>query len=437
MGNQSAKSVQNSPLNQEEITFVEDSFKSVSTDGKLDANTLTQAWSGELDPEFLTYTIESFFGQSEIITSKAFADHFYAITKGNLYEKSNFINTNVLGNPMGAEGGITHEKLLPYVSAVVRSYIIVLDHNRTTQYSSWINQNVLVKLTDFDNYSEFLLNNLVNTQIISLNELENWLHFNPTWLEMWKAVILYLYSTRMTHIPACAECHPKTLPLCELPPNCGELKSILDIGKIMFLNGQIPTALRSKWRLLFNSKIHGESFATFLGKIMNQGPTLLIVQDHEGYMFGGFAPHSWNLKPKFVGNESAVLFKLEPKMQSFDTSGYNDHYQYLNINQQTMPNGLGMGGQFQYWGLWIDCEYGLGQSSETCTTFKNYKQLSKSKAFHVKNMEVWGVGEVQNKDEAVGKTKSILDMHLEDQVILDLAGKGRHSEGLRDPDLGD
>lgn len=27
-------------------------------------------------------------------------------------------------------------------------------------------------------------------------------------------------------------------------------------------------------------------------------------------------------------------------MRVFVTTGYNDHYQYLNLHQQTMPNGL-------------------------------------------------------------------------------------------------
>ena len=29
-----------------------------------------------------------------------------------------------------------------------------------------------------------------------------------------------------------------------------------------------------------------------------------------------------------------------------------------NLKQKTMPNGLGMGGQLEYFGLWIDSEFG-------------------------------------------------------------------------------
>ncbi|XP_055920487.1 MTOR-associated protein MEAK7 [Eupeodes corollae] len=439
MGNQSAKSDKSSPLNTEETQFVDNSFKGLTSNhDKLKSDIISTAWSNLVDPEYLAYTKESLFGKTEAITNKPYVEHYYVVVKGSLYEKSSYINTRIFGNPLGVEGGITPDSLLKFVSSVVRSYFIMLDHNKTPQYKSWLDRNVVANRKDIDNYSQYLLKDLMNVQPVSLDELENWLHFNPLWLEMWKAVVVFIYSQKSsTRIPSTAECHPKTLPFCELPPNCNQLKSIMDVGKIMFLSDQLPTEFRTKWRLLFNSQLHGESFATFLGKIINKGPTVLIIEDEQRHIFGGFAPHSWNLHPKFVGNDTALLFTLQPTMQSFIPSGYNDHYQYLNTSQQTMPNGLGMGGQFEYWGLWLDCEYGLGQSSETCTTFKNYKQLSANKAFNVRNIEVWAVGEEPEKEDGDGPQRSILDKNLEDKVILDLAGRQMHSEGLRDPDLED
>jgi hypothetical protein len=43
--------------------------------------------------------------------------------------------------------------------------------------------------------------------------------------------------------------------------------------------------------------------------------------------------------------------------------------QYFNIKQKTMPNGLGMGGQLEYFGFWIDSEFGLVRTAPSCTTF--------------------------------------------------------------------
>ena len=52
-----------------------------------------------------------------------------------------------------------------------------------------------------------------------------------------------------------------------------------------------------------------------------------------------------------------------------------------------------MGGQFDYFGLWLDADYGRGHSraQPTCTTY-NSPQLSASPNFKVDHLEVWGVG---------------------------------------------
>ena len=41
-----------------------------------------------------------------------------------------------------------------------------------------------------------------------------------------------------------------------------------------------------------------------------------------------------------IGSSNNFLFSLSPKMAVYPSTGFNDHYQYLNIQQQTFPNGL-------------------------------------------------------------------------------------------------
>ena len=61
-----------------------------------------------------------------------------------------------------------------------------------------------------------------------------------------------------------------------------------------------------------------------------------------------------------------------------------------------------MGGQLDYFGLWLSQEFGKGHSKAKsyCTTY-NSPQLSKSESFQIHGLEVWGVGaspeEVQAK----------------------------------------
>lgn len=73
---------------------------------------------------------------------------------------------------------------------------------------------------------------------------------------------------------------------------------------------------------------------------MDQGSTVVIVEDSNGFIFGGYATESWALGPNYLGNENSFLFTLRPKMRCFPSTGYNPHYQYLNLHQQTMPNGM-------------------------------------------------------------------------------------------------
>lgn len=57
-----------------------------------------------------------------------------------------------------------------------------------------------------------------------------------------------------------------------------------------------------------------------------------------------------------------------------------------------------MGGQFDFFGLWIDQEFGIGHSKAKplCTTYKS-PQLSKSENFKIEALNVWGVGEKPKK----------------------------------------
>jgi hypothetical protein len=86
------------------------------------------------------------------------------------------------------------------------------------------------------------------------------------------------------------------LPTCENIHYMPDYPSFIDISQIIFINSQLPPEYQSKWRFLFSSQIHGESFSTLLGRIMDQGATVIIVEDTNGYIFGGFATDSWALR---------------------------------------------------------------------------------------------------------------------------------------------
>ncbi|XP_030045335.1 MTOR-associated protein MEAK7-like isoform X2 [Microcaecilia unicolor] len=138
------------------------------------------------------------------------------------------------------------------------------------------------------------------------------------------------------------------------------------------------------------------------------------------------------LELRSPGDNRCFLFSVFPRLEVYTYTGYNDHYMYLNHGQQTMPNGLGMGGQHNYFGLWIDSNYGKGHSKAKpkCTTY-NSPQLSAQDDFLLDALEVWAVGDLPESVLLKGKT-SILDVDPEAQALLEMTGKSRQSAGLRD-----
>ena len=52
-----------------------------------------------------------------------------------------------------------------------------------------------------------------------------------------------------------------------------------------------------------------------------------------------------------------------------------------------------MGGQFDYFGLWLDHDYGHGHSrgEPHCSTFRS-PQLAGKENFQIELLEIWGLG---------------------------------------------
>ncbi|KAF3689265.1 TLD domain-containing protein 1 TBC/LysM-associated domain-containing protein 1 [Channa argus] len=229
---------------------------------------------------------------------------------------------------------------------------------------------------------------------------------------------------------------PTLLPPCRETP-WKKLRCLLDLPTLMFLAPQVPDNYNAPWRLVFSTWLHGESFTRMVASLIKCGPTLLLIKDTKGHVFGGFASQAWQIKPQFQGDSRCFLFTVFPTLRVYTATGYNEHFMYLNQNQQTMPNGLGMGGQHGYFGLWLDSDFGHGHSRARpkCTTYGS-PQISGEEDFTLDSMEVWAIGkppEPEEGEEGKGK-RSILDVDPELQSMMEMAGKTLHSQGLREPE---
>eukprot|EP00079_Xenopus_tropicalis_P035236 XP_017949007.1 PREDICTED: TLD domain-containing protein 1 [Xenopus tropicalis] len=264
----------------------------------------------------------------------------------------------------------------------------------------------------------------------SRGSIEDWLYKIPM-ISLFVRVVLTLGFSILKHHTEHQKDIRTVVPKCTGMKNASFV-SLLDLPAVMHLNSYLPSDVQHKWRLLFSSQIHGESFSQLCGHILDQGPCLLIVKDSDGFVFGGFASQSWKVKPQFQGDSSCFLFSIFPRFDVYTYTGYNDHYMYLNRAQQSLPNGLGMGGQHEYFGLWIDSNFGTGHSKAKprCTTY-NSPQLSAKEEFSIVAMEVWAVGDIP--EHVLAKNpKSILDSDAEARALLEMTGRTRQSDGLRE-----
>ncbi|KAM6430122.1 MTOR-associated protein MEAK7 isoform 1-T4 [Liasis olivaceus] len=371
------------------------------------------------------------------VVKEQFVVFISTLFKGSTQEKSGI----VLKMVSDAHKTVKGSEILEFAEDLVGSVVHVLNYRK--ELKGWNPKNIHNSVTGIKALASQLTSELKSAEGETLegppeldatcdqSSLEDWL-FRVPQIPAFLNVVVQQGLLLLQTLP---DAGGGILPLL---PECHGLQghrfvSLLDIPSIIYLNSHLPSELQHKWRLVFASPVHGESFTQLCGHIVNRGPCLLVLKDTDGYIFGGFSSCSWEVKPQFQGNNACFLFSIFPSLAVFTCTGYNDHYMYLNHRQQTMPNGLGMGGQHEYFGLWVDSSYGKGHSKAKprCTTY-NSPQLSAKENFQLESMEVWAVGDLPEDDGGKGQ-KSILDTDPEAQALLEMIGKSRQSDGFREP----
>lgn len=450
-------------LEKSELPLIASSFRIVSKNSdKCKEEELMKFWGSQMDPRLAQYITNFLFGplgqRATFVDLPRFAELYVYTVRGTLDERITVL-LGSLGQPPDSESTeIAYPLIKEYVEAVVSSYMRAIRLEGGPEFKSWESRGFRIVKECIQKLAESLVYDVVQqgTQKVTRADAERWLSKNPIFLKMLEHVFSHLYnyrsvknsseerkkddsddskSRRKENFPQQEVVLHAMLPLCEGLQYMPDYPAFTDLSQMLFVNANLPKAQQHKWRFLFSSQIHGESFSTLLGRIVDQGSTVVIVEDSNGYIFGGYATAPWALGPNYVGDDNSFLFTLRPKMRCFPSTGYNPHYQYLNLHQQTMPNGMGMGGQHNYWGLWLDCEYGIGECSESCTTYKGYFQMSATKKFTVRNIEVWGVGEKPVKDDDEperNSSGSILDGNADSKAMLKLSGREQYSDGYRE-----
>lgn len=357
-------------------------------------------------------------------------DNLGPLLKGSLEERL-FLTLTLAG---GGQAGVDCNSVIKYTEVILSSYLRII--NDQSGYRGW----KLDSANTVSQISRALLQDLLFSGC-SLKEI--WgkpppeAQFSYDDFEQWCLGYSVFATMEAEVLKNC---------FCFSPVNCAALMpqatqlpktftSMLSAAQVMFLNSALPSVLQSEWRFLFSTTSHGWSFSIFMKQIVGRGPTLLVVEDQSGNKFGGFASVSWEVRPQFHGTPECFLFALEPQAGIFRSTGYNRNFMYLNyLEKNTMPNGLGMGGREELFGLWLDYDFGKGLVAPTCTTFHS-PQLSRHQELEICGVEVWALGEEEkdsDEEEGTRKQKSALDRNPEARAMMDLIGRERVSDGYRE-----
>jgi len=165
------------------------------------------------------------------------------------------------------------------------------------------------------------------------------------------------------------------------------------IGKSLLINEAnfkkirqaLPMRFRDKnWYCLFSTSVHGTSLATFHSRLENSGPTVMLIEDSNGYTFGGYASDEWvNHDNEFFGTGECFVFSVRPKSAFYKWTRANDYFMY------STPEGFAMGsGENGRFAFYLDAELQYG-TSETSITFLN-RRLASVEEFSCTVLEVWG-----------------------------------------------
>jgi len=148
--------------------------------------------------------------------------------------------------------------------------------------------------------------------------------------------------------------------------------------------------------LLYSSSIHGLSLKTFYTMTEDNSPTVMFIQDTNGYIFGYYSNDMWAQKASYYGTGEGFLFSLYPKFHVYLWTKKNEYFQYTThqiigigsgTSQQEIALGESRKADLGYYGLRLDTDLTRG-TSHICDTYLN-RTLSETENFAVGAIEVW------------------------------------------------
>ena len=105
---------------------------------------------------------------------------------------------------------------------------------------------------------------------------------------------------------------PQHLAPGQFQPRLSEESSILTADQVTALASAVPARYRlSDWTLQYSMGRHGISLQTMYRRGAGSAPTILVVRDTMGYVFGCYTSESWRVAPRYYGTGETFVFQLQ------------------------------------------------------------------------------------------------------------------------------
>ena len=171
-------------------------------------------------------------------------------------------------------------------------------------------------------------------------------------------------------------------------PTKSHKSGILSDLQISNLIGELPTYFKdSNWERLFSIDIDGCSLITFFQRCKEHENTILVIQDQNGYKFGGFCLDTWRPAYQFFGNGENLLFTFQDKDEPeiYGWTGEGEYHMYAN------QNSIALGGSITKGMFALFLSNDLYNGSSVKTECYSNEILSKNTDFKCVHLEVWAL----------------------------------------------
>eukprot|EP00892_Ulva_mutabilis_P001870 jgi/Ulvmu1/11684/UM008_0094.1 len=230
-----------------------------------------------------------------------------------------------------------------------------------------------------------------------------------------------------------------------------ESAKILTPELTWLLAGELESSCLTAWLCVFRASSNGWSINRFLEAAGGLGPTLLVVRDTSGAVYGCYAPESWSQHGDFYGEEGlkAFVFQLAPRVGLYRASGHTNAVQWCCRRSDFLPNGVGIGGIQRAQALYLSDDLSSGHSRAT-VAFTNPPMAPAAAGghggggggseaeggFEVAEVECWALDPeaVTARAEAAPVTgdASVLEAHQKELAFLGITGRTAYSAGFRE-----